>query len=60
MSHNEYIEWRGESEQILCEFGCDKICRDPPIIQKRINKIVLTKINIDPSIISLSYGKFSS
>jgi hypothetical protein len=44
LSHSGYIEWRDISEQRVCDFGDYTICRDPPLVQKRINNMCLEQL----------------
>ena len=44
VSNGEYIEWREIVEQKVCDFGDYTVCRDPPIVQKRINNMCLEQL----------------
>ena len=44
MSNSGYIEWREIVEQQVCDFGDYTVCRDPPIVQKRINNMCLEQL----------------
>jgi hypothetical protein len=44
VSNDGYIEWRETVEQRVCDFGDYTICRDPPIVQKRINNMCLEQL----------------
>ena len=44
LSNSGYIEWRDISEQQVCDFGDYIVCRDPPLIQKRINNMCLEQL----------------
>jgi hypothetical protein len=44
VSNDGYIEWREIAEQQVCDFGDYTVCRDPPIVQKRINNMCLEQL----------------
>ena len=44
MSNGGYIEWREIAEQQVCDFGDYTVCRDPPVVQKRINNKCLEQL----------------
>ena len=44
LSNSGYVEWRDISEQRVRDFGDYTICRDPPLIQKRINNMCLEQL----------------
>ena len=44
VSDNGYIEWREIAAQSACDFGDYTVCRDPPIVQKRINNMCLEQL----------------
>ena len=44
VSSGGYIEWREIAEQKICDFGDYTVCRDPPIVQKRINNMCLEQL----------------
>ena len=44
LPNSGYIEWRDISEQRVCDFGDYTICRDPPLVQKRINNMCLEQL----------------
>ncbi|CAF1276168.1 unnamed protein product [Didymodactylos carnosus] len=44
VSNGGYIEWREIAEQQVCDFGDYAVCRDPPIVQKRINNMCLEQL----------------
>ena len=44
VSTNGYLEWQEVSQQSQCDFGDYTVCRDPPIVQKRINNMCLEQL----------------
>ncbi|CAF0770905.1 unnamed protein product [Didymodactylos carnosus] len=44
VSTGGYIEWRETAEQLVCDFGDHTVCRDPPMVQKRINNMCLEQL----------------
>ena len=44
LSNSGYIEWRNISEQRVCESGDYTICRNSPLVQKRINNICFEQL----------------
>jgi len=44
VSNDGYIERLETSEQLVCDFGDYTVCRDPPIVQKRINNMCLEQL----------------
>ncbi len=41
---NGYIEWRENEDNIVCDFGGYAVCRNPLILQKRINNMSLEQL----------------
>jgi hypothetical protein len=39
-----YLEWKEASEKSQCDFGDYTVCRDPPVLQKRINNMCLEQL----------------
>jgi hypothetical protein len=44
VSNSGYIEWREIAQQPVCDFADYTVCRDPPIVQKRINNKCLEQL----------------
>ncbi|CAF4043843.1 unnamed protein product [Adineta steineri] len=44
LSNSGYIEWREIIETKVCDFGDYTVCREPPLVQKRINNMCLEQI----------------
>ena len=44
LSNNRYIEWQENNDKRVCDFGDYTVCRDPPIIQKRIKNMCLEQL----------------
>jgi hypothetical protein len=44
VSNGGYIEWREIVQQSVCDFSDYTVCRDPPVIQKRINNRCLEQL----------------
>jgi hypothetical protein len=44
VSNHGYIEWRESEDKVVCDFGDYTVCRDPPIVQKRINNMCLEQL----------------
>lgn len=44
VSNGGYIEWRETTEHYVCDFGDYTVCRDPPLVQKRINNMCLEQL----------------
>ena len=44
LSNNGYIEWQENNDKRVCDFGDYTVCRDPPIIQKRIKNMCLEQL----------------
>ena len=43
-STNGYLGWQEVSHESQCNFGDYTVCRDPPIVQKRINNMCLEQL----------------
>ena len=44
VSNGGYIEWRDIAQQSVCDFSDYTVCRDPPVVQKRINNRCLEQL----------------
>ena len=44
VSNGGYIEWRETAQQSVCDFSDYTVCRDPPVIQTRINNRCLEQL----------------
>jgi hypothetical protein len=44
VSRGGYIEWREIAHEAVCDFADYTVCRNPPIVQKRINNMCLEQL----------------